>query len=666
MNLTRMLRKHMKKFMIVFAALLAIALGMSTTMFEQMGAWFKSDYLGEVFGRTVTAHEFSAAQYRLRLYWMALYGDRVPVEDDEIWEHLAMLDEAASAGITVTDSEMRQDMISKYRAWRLVEDIRSSAADEQELRRKLWEYQMLTPQQRQARLEAIPFDIQDYKRILAAKLNVARSDLSYAFKMFHEACREFRVRSKLSEYIASNVLASSPSVYESFVEGKHERRIDYVSLNSENYTGRVKIDEAGLEEFYKKQELRYKEPERIAFEYVMACYDDVKATIEPTGEDLKNFYDNNKYRLFMRRDALRQDTERPLTPDQMVKPYEEVRDEVRDEYLRKKSEEKARELVDKARAEINALEDIAFLKVAALAAKQGLHAAETMPFSMDDFSSKLEHEFGFCPQAQRMFDRKDEIAELSTGKFEEPQTCDKGIFTYRLSKYLSERTSPLAEVRDKVAEAYTNSKAAEIAEEEAKRILKEARQAGKFTRELLEKEKLVLVSTDFFKRMADGGKIEAIQETKNNDAPVIGAAFELKKQNDFAEPVKVPKADTPLYYLVQYKGRKDPAAGEFVKEWTQLLSQRKDNDLQPFYEDWKKNLTERAAIKKPEKKVKKEEKKPEGAPGEEETEGAGEKQAQDSGQDKKAAEQPVKQPAGEKAAPGDKPEPEKPQGSPGG
>ncbi len=694
MNLTRALRKHMKKLMIIFAALLALALGMTATMSEQIGSLFKSDYEGEVFGRTVSGREFAAARYRLMMYWTALYGDRINLEDNDVWEHLAILEEAKQAGIVVTDRELQQDLKTKYRSWRLVEDIRNSAADQNELRRKLWEYQSLTPQQRQARLEAIPFDSQDYKRILSIRLNVPREELGYSLKMFSQACMEFRLRSKLSEYLTTNILASTPSVYDSFVEEKHQRKIDYLYLNSENYADRVKVEDKALEKFYKEREHIYKEPERITFEYVMARYDDLKASIEPTAEELKKFYDDNKFRLFMRRDALRQDTERPPTPDQMVKPYAEVRAEVKDHYLRKKAEEKARELVDKVRAEINALEEITFLKAAEIAARQGLHAAETKPFAESEYSYKLEHEFGFCPQAQRMFDRKDEIAELSRGKFEEPQPCDKGIFTYRLSKFLSERTSPLAEVRDKVVEAYIKQRAGELAKEEAERILKKAREAGQFTTELLEAEKLARISTDFFKNVADGGKILAIEESKTNDVPVINAAYTIATLNHFAEkPVEVAKADTPLYYLVQYKGRKDPAAREFVSEWTRLLQQEKSDKLQPLYDDWKKDLLARADIKKTEKK--KPEEKKEGEPGDKESEKDGEKKAEgeaakedkeaqadkNSEQDKESEGEPEKQStededagAEKKSEPEEKPaqEPEKekpaqkPEGEPGG
>jgi hypothetical protein len=340
----------------------------------------------------------------------------------------------------------------------------------------------------------------------------------------------------------------------------------------------------------------------------------------------------------------------------MVKPYVEVREEVKDHFLRKKSEEKAIELVEKVRAEINALEEISFLKVAALAAKKGLHVAETKPFGESEYMFKLEHEFGFCAQAQRMFDRKDEISELSTGKFEEPQTCDKGVFTYRLSKYLSGRTSPLPEVRDKVVESYTNKRAGELAKEEAQRILKEAREAGQFTTKLLQKEKLVRISTTFFKKVADGGKIEVLQEAKNPDVPVINAAYQIATLNEFAEePVEAPKADTPLYFLVQYKGRKDPAPREFVNEWAGLLKDQKSEILQSLYEDWKKNLMERADIKKAEKAEKKPDEKAEGEEVEEKSEEAAEKETEgvekkDTEEDGEPEGESEKQPAEDKKA----------------
>lgn len=582
MSLTRVLRKHMNKLLWVLVIFIAIAFGVTATMTDVL-KMMTSEPWAEMFGREVGYGEFVSARQRL----VALRPGVEKMEDEQVWEHLAMLEEAKRTGIVVTTRELKEQILKTFREMRLVEQMRNTSNTQDEFNRKRYDYYMLTAEQKKAKLETIPFDEIEYSKVILSRLQMTVTE-------FERTYRELLLINKLQSFIWGSAVVASDDVYEKFVEENHQRKIEYLHLNSEHYAGKVKIEEDKLEEFYKENELSYKEPARITFEYVLAAFEDMRALLsEPAEDELKEFYNEKKYSDFRRPPSERPGAEGPRAAQDMYMPYEEVRDAVKDLWFQERAEGKARELVKKVSDEVNKVEGIDLLGVADMAAREGLAAGETRPFSSSthEYVGKLQDVFGHCPQAPRMFDAVENVG----GRFEGPYGCGKGIFAYRLSRYIPEHTKSLAEVRSDVEKAYVNRQAGIVAEDDARRILSEAKGTSAFTDELILKEQLPRTTSDFFKTVSNRGDILTIE---GDDRKVIDAAFALGSVGDFAEPVKVSLAGKPQFYLVQYKARNEPNPSEFLGKRQGLIGSEKTEVENEIFEEWKKDLIRRADIRK--------------------------------------------------------------------
>ncbi len=632
MNMMRMLRKHMNKLLILLVILIAIAFGVSYTMQQVITSWLSGSAWARMFGREVGYGEFQSARNRLA----AMQPDREKkVTDDDVWEYLVMLEESRRTGMVLSERELQDAILTRYREMRISDEIRKSSKDQMEFYQKLWAYQRLTELQKKAKREAIPFNAAQYSRLISERYRMSVPD-------YEQTYREVLLMNKLLRFVRDLALASSKSVYGKFVEEDHQRRVDYLHLDSENYTGKVEAKEEELKKLYEERKaIYYKEPARIAFEYVMARFDDMKALLPAaTEQELKAFYNRNKNTFFKRRQP---GVGEVVPPEEMYKPFEEVREDV--EYLlnRDRSEKKARELTEKVCNKVNTLEEIELLKAAELAAEDGLRAGETKPFSKLDYPEKLVDEFGYCEQAPRMFDGAGKIG----GRFKGPHTCDKGVFYYRLSKHQAELSKPFAEVREEVEKYYINQQAGEAAQKDSKRIIEAARKAGGFTNKLIAKEELTRITTDFFKTYVNQGEIGTI---KGGGREVVEAAFGIEKVGDLADPVMVDVAGKSHYYLVQYKSRREPGPTEFLRKRQGLIGEEKSENGVDVFKEWKEDLMRRANIEKLYLEGKEEEK----------PEGEAEKAAPEEGQEEKSGQEEPKKEAAEKQ-PEEKAEP-KPEG----
>lgn len=649
MSLTRMLRRHMKKLLVVLVILIAVAFGVSYTMQQVIQSWMAGSW-ARMFGRTVTPGEFSRTQRRLR----GSYRGSEAVPSKEVWEYLAMLEEARRTGITVSNRELKQQILRWYQRQSFLRGL-DLIEDEKKKTDELVKYWRLTPQQKKARLSQYDFDREEYQQMIGIRPETSPAERQQKMAEFEDAMREELLLYKLRSFVTAGAIVSPSEVYEEFAKENHGRKIDYLHLSSEDYRDKVEIEEEGLRKFYETCKEEYEYPERITFEYVIARYEDIEAEIlknPPSEKELKRFYEKNRKEFRRSREELSE--QEGVTPAKdAYKPYEDVSTQVYKLYLRKEPPKIARERRDKAMEEINALDEITLLKASEIAARLGLRAGETKLFPARDYESELEDEFGFFADATRLFDKVKDFESPSKGKFEAPQSCDKGELAYRISKYVPKHYKPLDEVRQDIEAAYTNHRAGVVARQHAGRILQAAREVKRFTDALIKNEKLVLVTTHFFKNLGNRGEIKTIKNTGHEDEDVIMAAFKLKEIGDFAEPVEVDVAGKPHYYLLRYSDRQEPPPAGFLTKREELTLARRRELETEILKEWKEDLVRRANIIKPlpEREMEEQKKKlPEEKPAEEEI--TEEKpMAEQPLEEKPAQEQPAREKPAEEKAP---------------
>jgi len=577
MSFTRVLRKHMNKMLIVLAVVIAVTFTVTTTMTDVISRLWRPKW-ASMFGEEISSVEFQNTKRRI-LTSRALMGagrDQ-KIEDDDVWEYLALISEAQRTGVVVSQRELRDQILNIYKRTKLLQ-----ADTQEESWQKRMELARLTQAQFKARLDAVPFDEVEYSKMVKNRydLNVAQ---------FENVIREILLINNMLNYVKAGTIVTSGKVYDSFIEANHRRKIDYLHLDSEKYVDRIEVSDEEIEKSYKARELDFKVQEQIAFEYIMAVYDDMKGKLpEPAEDELKSFYSRKRGVLFTRE---RNEEEGVQSPDDLYKPYEEVKSDVEFFFKREAAEKMAKELVTGVAEKANKTEGIELLDVAQLAVEEGLVAGETKPFGANEASFKLEDEFGYCAQAPKMFDA---ITEPG-GKFEGPYNSTKGEFFYRISRHIPAHTKPLEDVREEIVRALKNRKATELARDEAKRIYEKAKEAKAITDDLIVTEKLPRMSTDFFTSSDNEGDIKMMEGA---DKDVIDATFAIDEVNEFAEPLMVNVAGKAQYYIVQYKARLDPNPIQFLDKRADLLKENEDEVGSELIEDWKKDLLRRADIKK--------------------------------------------------------------------
>lgn len=569
----------MNKLLWVLILLIAVAFGITGTMTDVFQMWFGASAVGKVFGRPVYANEFSNTRRKLEVE----RGRGQEVSEDEVWERIAELEEVKRCRVEVSREDLSESILSSYRSLKLTDDILATSANREERDRRLEELYRLPQHLMKQRLESIPFDANDYARLVSRFYGCSVGE-------YEELLRERLAISRLRSFVRGSAKMSTKELYEEFIETEHTRQIEYLAIHSKGFEDKVGVSDARLREFYEANEDRYMESDKIAFEYVMARLEELKNGIpNPNEDELKEYYEKWRSTYFRRPER---EIPQPAKPDDAYKPYEEVKVEVMRHFLDDKAKEIAQKTLKDLKAQLDKSEELPFEKVQEIAKNFNLQAKETEPFEQYEFSHKFETEFGRCQEVATMFSRKEEIPALSKGKYSDPVECDHGLFIYRPSKLIAEHISPLEKVKDQVETDFVGEEAAKLAEQKAKEAAKEIKEQKEITRALLLKHNTYSVVTDFFANTRNKGKIPSIA----GDYPVIKEAFSMKEIGEVSDPVGVQSMGEQIFYVVKYLQRKDPTPKDFKEKRPTLVYRAQTDKSSRFGEEWQKDLVERARI----------------------------------------------------------------------
>jgi hypothetical protein len=578
MNLTRFLRKNMNKMLWVLIILIAGAFGITGTMTDVFRQWLGSSSVGKVFGRAVYPGEFTDTRAKLQI---ERRGQEI--SEDDVWERIALLEEAKRCSIEVSSEEVYDNILRAYKFLKLRDAVLSTSKDREESARRFRELSELSENQVRQRLDAIQFDASEYARLIDTYIRCSVAE-------YEEIVREDLILSKLQSFVRGCAKMSTKRLYEEFIKADHKRRIEYTAISSSSFKDKVEVSDSRLKEYYESNKDRYKQPDKMAFEYVMARLDQFKKGIpEPKEDELKAFYQKQRNTDFRRPPH---EIPQPAEPEDVYRPYEEVRMEVYSHLLDEKAKEVADKTLKELKAELDKEAQLPFEKVQEIAKKFNLQAKETEMFEQNEFPYKFETEFGECQEVDTMFSRKDEIPALAKGKYSSPAECEHGLFLYRPSKFTAQHIPPFENVREDVKTGLVREEAGKLAEQKAKEFAKEIKEQKEITHPLLLKYNTYSAVTDFFSAINREGRIPSIAD----DYKVVVSAFAMKDVGEVSDTIDVQSMGDQIFYIIKYLERKDPTLKEFKEKRLTLVYQAQQSEAGLLSKEWENDLKIRARI----------------------------------------------------------------------
>ncbi|HHT9117190.1 MAG TPA: peptidyl-prolyl cis-trans isomerase [Candidatus Hypogeohydataceae bacterium YC38] len=531
-----------------------------------MAAWgigYSASYLipqkpaGIIMGKKVSQEEFNDAMTR----WHRVFfrqGD-LPL-NKLVWEQMTLAREAARMGIVVTNDE-------------ILERIQSMAIA------MLGRTANLPPEQ------MIPALCQSY--------TVTEDQL---LRTFGEAL----LIEKMNILLAGSVKVTAEEAWDRYAIDNEEVKIEYLALKAKDLAPYVEATEEEITSFYNTHKDRfpdpargtpgYREPQKVKIEYIMARYRDVEPKASVTEEEVKGYYEENKDRRY-------KIEEKKEAEALKYKPFQEVKEEIKETLTRNKAKEMVTQLIGEADGKIyESLGKTERMGLSSLADSLGLFYNETGYFTQEEAKNIIKDAE---EMVYSMFFQREEYDPSP------PLDAPAGKFIFQVTSRKEPQAPPLEEVKKKVEEELREEKALlkakEIAQlalerikqssfEEGKRLLEEESKKIKAEGSILQKGE-----TEFFARpqLLEGRPYRYINALEADVPNLATEAFKLK---DSEVALVAEKAGKKACYILRLASKKEADKKNFQDNKEKLIRRYLAEKQQDFLAHWSQRLKEMAEL----------------------------------------------------------------------
>jgi peptidyl-prolyl cis-trans isomerase D len=301
-------------------------------------------------------------------------------------------------------------------------------------------------------------------------------------------------------------------------------------------TNDVKVSEEEIKKEYRKAN------EEISLYYIASSPSDFTKEIAPSGQDLKNYYDNNKLQF-----------KQPVT--------------FNIDYVSSDSEAKIKEAFILLNKKIDP---------AKLAKDLGISLKETGPFGQTDPIPGI----GWSPEVSNM------ILKLKIGEFTKPLFQDKTYFILILKERKEPQIPNFEKIQDKVKEAFIKEGSKKIAKEKIEDCLKKLKGLASLQPKSLDLDKIAKecgLKSASAKPFKFKSYIEGVGASDD-----FWLAAQGLKENELSEIFEMPSG----FYIVKLKSRTGVDEKKFEsekKDFAQnLLMQKKGEYFSQFLEELKR------------------------------------------------------------------------------
>lgn len=197
------------------------------------------------------------------------------------------------------------------------------------------------------------------------RLSEGDSRRSISRRLFEKTLRDLLLIARLDDHINANVQVTGKEAYERFKEQNHKRKFDWVKLVAPQELSRKVKDSLTPEDLkahFDQNKASYSSATRLNFKYLSVSIDPFLKEVEAEVKegDLVDAFEKKRglyVRPGIRQDAgifqLLSSAAMKEREKQLYLPYEEVKDKVRERYVRQTASRKLSEFADKLRARLH-------------------------------------------------------------------------------------------------------------------------------------------------------------------------------------------------------------------------------------------------------------------------------------------------------------------------
>jgi len=248
----KIFRKNTKK--IIWLLVISFVLwGVSSSLLSKS----KNDkYVGEIFEKKITHNDFDEA-YRTVYFSpriQTLLNEKGELSDDLLinstFQHLAFLKEAKNRHITVSDNEVRNEILERF-----------SPGGE--------------------------FSSQLYKRWV---MNVT----GQSPRQYEECVRSELFVKKLIKNIKDKISVTDEEIKDYFYKDRRKIQLEYIQFNRKLFIPNLEYTQDDLIDYYQNNLDKFKDDKKFKFNYILFEYDNYVNQIEVTEEEILKYYEKNK------------------------------------------------------------------------------------------------------------------------------------------------------------------------------------------------------------------------------------------------------------------------------------------------------------------------------------------------------------------------------------
>jgi peptidyl-prolyl cis-trans isomerase D len=294
---------------------------------------------------------------------------------------------------------------------------------------------------------------------------------------FEESQREALMIQKLEKLITGNTLVSKSEVLDAYNNEEESAKLDYIAFSEDQFKDPQPVTDEKLKKFFEENKTQFEVPNQIKVEYVKVNPKDFESGIEPSEEDIQDYYETKIANFRVKKKYTASHILFQLEPSKAdEKASVEEKQKASDEAAKKEAEEALKKIKDGGD----------FAKIA--------EQLSDDPSSASKGGSLGEFDRGIMvPEFEEALDK------LKEGEISKPVKSPFGYHIIRLDSKQEARVKPLTEVKDIVVAGVKETKARQKARRLVKRIYKAASNGSDFTQAAAE-QKVEIKTSEFISR----------------------------------------------------------------------------------------------------------------------------------------------------------------------
>ncbi len=336
------------------------------------------------------------------------------------------------------------------RGWEGVQQFLGIREDEDAVQKKTWDMLALLHDAKSKQLRVSDDEVREEARSLFSSSRLEFDDAKENYtrfcavvfgarpEVFEEMLRDALLIEKSLELELGGTPIKYAEVYQKIVDESRRARVQVAAIDPVRFQGdNVRpIGDEAIFKHYEENKHRYEMPEKVQAEYLLADVEAMAAKLPvPPEDELKAYYEENKKGQFKKDHVHREgETHSPNEPEE-YKPFDEVRQEIIDKIRKSKSASKAFEWIRKADVEIGNMLETKGRECKAAVEKElaeKLDAARKEQTALKNEIETLNRKLAATPDdpalkqqlADRMAEETKKTSEISeiTGQQQRPQT----------------------------------------------------------------------------------------------------------------------------------------------------------------------------------------------------------------------------------------------------